>query len=106
MDNTKILEKVDIFRGLSPHQLESLAQISEERKYRGGEAVFTERSSGAEVYILCRGIFYPLHLDSTFCDQCGNCSQRSQHRSCQDCCRSHRNPYCQWDVYQGTPLMY
>jgi CRP-like cAMP-binding protein len=55
MDNTKILEKVDIFRGLSPQQLESLAKISEERKYRGGEAVFTERSSGAEVYIIKKG---------------------------------------------------
>jgi CRP/FNR family cyclic AMP-dependent transcriptional regulator len=55
MDNTKILEKVDIFRGLTPQQLESLAKISEERKYRGGEAVFTERSSGAEVYIIKKG---------------------------------------------------
>ncbi|MGB5925890.1 MAG: cyclic nucleotide-binding domain-containing protein [Dehalococcoidia bacterium] len=55
MDSTKILEKVDIFRGLSPRQLESLAQVSEERKYRGGEAVFTEHSSGAEVYIIKKG---------------------------------------------------
>lgn len=55
MDSTKILEKVDIFRGLSPHQLESLAQVSEERKYRCGEAVFTERSSGVEVYIIKKG---------------------------------------------------
>ena len=55
MDSTKILEKVDMFRGLTPQQLESLARISEERKYRGGEAVFTERSSGAEVYIIKKG---------------------------------------------------
>ena len=55
MDSTKILEKVDIFRGLSPHQLQSLAQVSEERKYRGGEVVFTEHSSGAEVYIIKKG---------------------------------------------------
>lgn len=55
MDSTKILEKVEIFRGLSPTQLKSLAQISEERKFRGGEAVFTEHSSGAEVYIIKKG---------------------------------------------------
>jgi len=55
MDSIRILEKVDIFRGLSPRQLESLAQVSEERKYRGGEAVFTEHSSGAEVYIIKKG---------------------------------------------------
>lgn len=55
MDSTKILEKVEIFRGLSPTQLESLVQISEEKKYRGGEAVFTERSSGTEVYIIKKG---------------------------------------------------
>ena len=55
MDSIRILEKVDIFRGLSPRQLESLAQVSEERKYRGGEAVFTEHRSGAEVYIIKKG---------------------------------------------------
>ena len=55
MDSTKILEKVDIFRGLSPHQLESLAQVSEERKYRRGETVFPEHSSGTEVYIIKKG---------------------------------------------------
>jgi len=55
VDNTKILEKVEIFRGLSPTQLESLARISEEKKYRTGQAVFTERSAGAEVYIIKKG---------------------------------------------------
>ncbi len=55
MGSTKILEKVEIFGGLSPTQLESLVQISEEKKYRGGETVFTERSSGAEVYIIKQG---------------------------------------------------
>jgi CRP-like cAMP-binding protein len=55
MDSAKILEKVDLFRGLSPRQLEALARVSEERKYRGGEAVFTENSSGAQVYIIKKG---------------------------------------------------
>lgn len=55
MDSTKVLEKVDIFRGLSQRQLESLAQISSEKEYRAGEAVFAEHSSGAEVYIIKKG---------------------------------------------------
>ncbi len=55
MDSIKVLEKVDIFQGLSPRQLESLAQVSEERKYRRAEVVFTEHSSGAEVYIIKKG---------------------------------------------------
>jgi len=55
MDSTKILEMVDIFRGLSPRQLESLAQVSEEKEYRGGEVVFAEHSSGGEVYIIKKG---------------------------------------------------
>jgi CRP-like cAMP-binding protein len=55
MDSTKILGKVEVFRGLSPGQLESLARVSEERKYRRGEAVFTEHSSGAQVYIIQKG---------------------------------------------------
>jgi CRP/FNR family cyclic AMP-dependent transcriptional regulator len=55
MDNTNVLKKVEIFRGLTLAQLESLAQISEEKKYRGGETVFTERSTGDEVYIIKKG---------------------------------------------------
>jgi CRP/FNR family transcriptional regulator len=55
MDITDILKKVEIFRGLSLAQLESLGQISEERKYRGGETVFAERSTGDEVYIIKKG---------------------------------------------------
>jgi CRP/FNR family cyclic AMP-dependent transcriptional regulator len=55
MDNTTVLKKVEIFRGLSLTQLESLAQISEEKKYRGGETVFTERSTGNELYIIKKG---------------------------------------------------
>jgi CRP/FNR family cyclic AMP-dependent transcriptional regulator len=55
MDSTKVLKKVEIFRGLSLTQLESLAKISEEKNYRGGETVFTERSTGDEVYIIKKG---------------------------------------------------
>jgi len=55
MDSTKVLKKVEIFSGLSLTQLESLARISEEKKYRRGETVFTERSTGDEVYIIKKG---------------------------------------------------
>jgi CRP/FNR family cyclic AMP-dependent transcriptional regulator len=55
MERTKILEKVDIFCGLSPTQLESLAQISEERRYRAGEVVFAEHSPGREMYLVKKG---------------------------------------------------
>jgi CRP-like cAMP-binding protein len=55
MNSTKVLKKVEIFRGLSLTQLESLAQISEEKKYRGGETVFAEHSTGDEVYIIKKG---------------------------------------------------
>ena len=55
MDNTKVLKKVDIFHGLSLTQLESLTHISEEKRYRRGETVFTEHSTGDEVYIIKKG---------------------------------------------------
>jgi CRP-like cAMP-binding protein len=55
MDSIKVLKKVEIFRGLSLTQLESLAQISEEKKYRRGETVFAEHSTGDEVYIIKKG---------------------------------------------------
>ena len=49
------MEKVDIFHGLGIAQLDALAQISEERKYRKGEVVFGERSPGKEMYIVKKG---------------------------------------------------
>jgi CRP-like cAMP-binding protein len=55
MESTKILEKVDIFRGLSPKQFESLGQISEERRYRTGEVIFAEQSPGHEMYVVKNG---------------------------------------------------
>ncbi|MFW6118514.1 MAG: Crp/Fnr family transcriptional regulator [Chloroflexota bacterium] len=55
MDSIKVLKKVEIFSGLSLTQLESLEQISEEKRYRGGETVFTEHSPGGEVYIIKKG---------------------------------------------------
>jgi CRP-like cAMP-binding protein len=55
MENVKILGKIDIFRGLDPSQLESLAQLSEERKYHAGEVVFAEKSPGKEMYIVKEG---------------------------------------------------
>ena len=55
MDNTKVLKKVEMLRGLSLQQLEALAQISQEKKYHRGDAVFTERSTGGEVYVIKKG---------------------------------------------------
>ena len=47
MEGIKILEKVDIFRGLSPTQLEALAQLSEEAKYRSSQVGFAEGAVSA-----------------------------------------------------------
>ena len=55
MDSTKVIKKVEIFHGLSLTQLESLTHISEEKRYRRGETVFTEHSTGDEVYIIKKG---------------------------------------------------
>ena len=58
MERIKILEKVDIFRGLSPTQLEAVAQLSEEAKYRSGQVVFAERNPGKEMYVVKKGKVY------------------------------------------------
>ena len=55
MDVRKALERVEIFKELSPVELELISGLCEHRKYGNGNVIFTERSKGKEVYIIIKG---------------------------------------------------
>ena len=55
MEIQEILQGVEIFQGLSGDELDSVAQVCQERSYRQGELVFGEGSTGDELYIVKSG---------------------------------------------------
>ena len=55
MDRRRILERIDIFKGLSPEELDPIAELCEPRKYKANEVIFAEKSKGKEMYIVTKG---------------------------------------------------
>ena len=55
MDKLRILERIDIFGGLSPKELNPIAELCEPRKYKANEVIFAEKSKGREMYIVTKG---------------------------------------------------
>lgn len=55
MEKQRILQGVDIFKGLTPDELALVAHLCEDRKYRANEEIFSENNRGSEIYILKRG---------------------------------------------------
>ena len=51
----QILEKIPIFKGLSEAELDFLTQLCDERSYKRGDMIFTERKRGDEIYVLIKG---------------------------------------------------
>jgi CRP-like cAMP-binding protein len=50
------LKATDIFYELTPTQLELIASISSEHIYNRGEIIFEENTTGAELYVIARGL--------------------------------------------------
>lgn len=55
MDKLRILERIDIFGGLSPEELNPIAELCEARQYKANEVIFAEKSKGKEMYIVTKG---------------------------------------------------
>lgn len=55
MEIQEILQGVEIFQGLSGDKLDSVALVCQERSYRQGELIFSEGSTGNELYIVKSG---------------------------------------------------
>jgi len=55
MDIQEILQGIEIFQGLSRSEIDSVAQVCQERSYRQGELVFSQGSTGDELYVVKSG---------------------------------------------------
>lgn len=55
MDIAKHLSQVDLFKGLSPRQLEAVARITSDNDYKKGEVIFSEGDEGAGFYLVVSG---------------------------------------------------
>ena len=55
MDTKQVLKQVNIFDGLSPEELNSIAILCENRTYKANELIFAEKSKGKELYIVTKG---------------------------------------------------
>jgi CRP-like cAMP-binding protein len=55
VDIQRILEQTEVFRGLSQEELNSVAEICQQCSYKANKLIFSENSSGEEIYIVTRG---------------------------------------------------
>ncbi len=55
MDTIQVLKQVSVFDGLSAEELNSIANICENRSYKANELIFAEKSEGKEIYIVTKG---------------------------------------------------
>jgi len=55
IDFRKILAHVEIFKGLSPSELDLISGLCEHHKYRNGDVIFTEHSKGKDIYVIIKG---------------------------------------------------
>lgn len=55
MDIEQVLKQVNIFDGLSPEELNSIAILCKNRDYKANELIFAEKSKGRELYIVTKG---------------------------------------------------
>lgn len=55
MDIEQVLKQVNIFDGLSPEELNSIAILCKNRDYKANELIFAEKSKGKELYIVTKG---------------------------------------------------
>ncbi|MDH4137834.1 MAG: ATP-binding protein [Anaerolineae bacterium] len=55
MVSTQVLKKAKLFNGLSDNELEKVASLSREEKYKAGEIIFEEGDSARDLYIVEEG---------------------------------------------------
>lgn len=55
MDTKELLRKVPVFHGLTSEELQSVADISDFRRYSANEVIFGESTGDREMYVLVKG---------------------------------------------------
>src|ERR671930_2271364 len=57
MNNIEFLKQLDLFKGLPPHDLERLCQLSEDVTLKPGEYLMREGDPGGSLYVILDGEF-------------------------------------------------
>jgi len=55
MESQKLLERIEIFKGLTQDELGAIARLCEDRRYQANETIFDENSRGSEIYVIKKG---------------------------------------------------
>lgn len=55
METTELLRKVPVFHGLSSGELQSVAELSDYRRYPANEVIFAESTGDRDMYVLVKG---------------------------------------------------
>ncbi|OGO14497.1 MAG: hypothetical protein A2Y93_03265 [Chloroflexi bacterium RBG_13_68_17] len=55
MSHSGVLKQADVFFELSPHQLEQIASVCQERRFALGDVIFEENSASDELYVIAQG---------------------------------------------------
>jgi CRP-like cAMP-binding protein len=55
MDLVPLLQKVELFDGLTPHELQEVAALCAEQVYHPGDTVTRQGEPGSEMYVICEG---------------------------------------------------
>jgi CRP-like cAMP-binding protein len=55
MDVIGVLSKVELFDGLRREELEAVARICRERRFRSGDVITRQGEAGSELFVICDG---------------------------------------------------
>ncbi len=55
MNIPAILEKAELFQGLTPDEIKNIAEMCQDKTFKKEEEVFVEGDSGSELYLLAEG---------------------------------------------------
>jgi len=55
MDLVPLLQKVELFEGLTPEELQAVAALCAERVFHAGDLITRQGEAGDEMYVICEG---------------------------------------------------
>ncbi len=64
MDLLEVLGNVELFDGITPHELEAVSKICRERSYHAGDVLTTQGEPGGELYVICDGFVEVLRSET------------------------------------------
>jgi CRP-like cAMP-binding protein len=64
MDLLAVLGNVELFDGITPHELEDVSKICRERSYHAGDVLTSQGEPGDELFVICDGFVEVLRSET------------------------------------------